>query len=75
MKQTKYVIVGHELNKDFWASKKALFEAFYGEFYNFIKKSEEGLKDLESHNIKINLPINIILQKCGMQHPLYIFNI
>ena len=51
MSNTQYVIVDHELNKDLWSSKRALFEAFYGEFYNFIKKTEEGKKDLESHNI------------------------
>ena len=44
MSNTKYVIVDHELNKDLWSSKRALFEAFYGEFYNFIKKTEEGKK-------------------------------
>lgn len=47
----KYVFVNHELNKDFWESKRALFEAFYGAFYDFIK-SHGGEEDLASHNIK-----------------------
>lgn len=51
MSNTQYVIVDHELNKDLWSSKKALFEAFYGEFYSFIKRTKEGQIDLLSHNI------------------------
>lgn len=51
MVKTQYVIVDHELNKDIWASKKALFEKFYGEFYNFIKKTEDGKQTLAEHNI------------------------
>lgn len=47
----KYQIIGHELGVDFWPSKKALFKAFYGSFYDFIK-THGGQKDLEANNIK-----------------------
>ncbi len=47
----KYVIIEHELEKDLWASKEALFKAFYGAFYNFINNTEEGKEDLKKHNI------------------------
>ncbi len=47
----KYIIVDHELGKDLWSSKQALFEAFFGAFYEFIKQKEEGQKDLLLHNI------------------------
>lgn len=46
----KYEFVNHKLNVDFWESKRALFEAFYGEFYEFIKRNG-GKKDLEDNNI------------------------
>ena len=39
------------LNNNLYLSKDKLFNDFYGDFYNFIKKSH-GKKDLESHNIK-----------------------
>lgn len=46
-----YYYVDHQINVDLWPSKRALFEAFYGEFYEFIKRNN-GEKDLEEHNIK-----------------------
>ena len=47
----KYEFIDHKLNVDFWESKRALFEAFYGAFYDFIK-SHGGEEDLKSHNVK-----------------------
>lgn len=47
----KYIYLGHELNKDLWESKEALFKAFYTDFYNFIKNNN-GQCDLDAHNIK-----------------------
>ena len=55
-------------NKDFWASKKALFEAFYGEFYNFINKTEEGKNDLASHNIKNVEDFKKAIEKVHYEH-------
>ncbi len=46
-----YKFIDHEMNKDFWKSKRALFESFYGDFYDFILSKEEGKKDLEKNNI------------------------
>jgi len=43
-------IKDHELNVDIWPSKKALFQSFFGDFYNFIKNNN-GEKDLLNHNI------------------------
>ena len=42
--------IGHELNVDLWESKKHLFNAFFGEFYDFICK-QNGENDLLMNNI------------------------
>ena len=52
MIQVEYKFTDHEMNKDLWYSKKALFEAFFKEFYLFIKSKKEGRKDLKKHSIK-----------------------
>lgn len=39
-----------EIGKDLWESKKALFESFYGDFYDFIL-SHGGKEDLLKNNI------------------------
>lgn len=46
----KYEIDSHKIGVDFWNSKKELFEAFYGEFYEFILH-HDGKEDLENHKI------------------------
>ncbi len=46
----KYEIKDHQVGIDFWSSKKALFEEFFGKFYEFIL-NHNGKTDLESHNI------------------------
>lgn len=46
----KYAFLEHELNKDLWESKEALFTSFYTDFYLFIK-SHQGEQDLLAHNI------------------------
>lgn len=48
--KVKLLFIDHEVGKDLWLGKKHLIDAFYGEFYDFIK-SHDGLKDLESKNI------------------------
>lgn len=45
-----YKFKGLELGKDLWNSKRELFEAFYGDFYDFILK-QNGEEDLKSHNV------------------------
>ena len=47
----EYLYKDHELNVDLWQSKRSLFEAFYGAFYDFILTKKGGKEDLESHNI------------------------
>ena len=46
----KFSLGEHKIGEDFWYSKKQLFEAFYGDFYDFIL-SHGGQKDLEAKNI------------------------
>ncbi len=46
----KYEIKDHQIGGDFYDSKKALFEAFFGDFYDFIL-THGGIKDLEEHHI------------------------
>lgn len=46
----KFEIKDHKLGVDIWMDKKDLFNSFYKEFYNFIKK-HGGKKDLLEHNI------------------------
>ena len=46
----EYQILDHQIGVDFWNSKEELFQAFYGEFYQFIF-AHGGEKDLESHGI------------------------
>ena len=45
-----FEIKDHEIGVDFWLSKKDLFRSFFGDFYEFILRSN-GQEDLESHNI------------------------
>ncbi len=45
-----YEIEDHQIGVDFWHSKKALFESFFGDFYEFIL-THQGQQDLESHQI------------------------
>ena len=53
MKYTvEYKFLDHEMHKDLWYSKRDLFEAFFKEFYLFIKRKKQGKIDLEKHNIK-----------------------
>lgn len=47
----KYLIKDHKVGVDFWKSKEDLRDAFFGEFYKFIKK-HNGEADLEAHDIK-----------------------
>lgn len=46
-----YEVLDHQMGVDLWPSKNALFKAFFGEFYEFIK-SHNGQSDLDLHNIK-----------------------
>lgn len=46
-----YSLGEYKIGKDFWLSKKQLFESFYGDFYDFIK-NHNGEKDLLNKNIK-----------------------
>ena len=46
----KFEIKDHKIGVDIWMNKKDLFNSFYKEFYNFIKK-HGGKKDLLEHNI------------------------
>ena len=34
--KTKLLFQNHELNKDIWKNKRELFEAYFGDFYEFI---------------------------------------
>ncbi len=45
-----YEINEHKIGLDLWNSKKELFEAFFGTFYDFIVE-HNGKEDLERHNI------------------------
>lgn len=47
----KYQIENHQIGVDFWNSKKELFQAFYGAFYEFII-NHGGKEDLEQHHIR-----------------------
>lgn len=46
----KFEMKDHKIGVDIWMNKKDLFNSFYKEFYNFIKK-HGGKKDLLEHNI------------------------
>ena len=48
----EYKFLDHEMHKDLWYSKRDLFEAFFKEFYLFIKRKKQGKIDLENNNIK-----------------------
>ena len=54
--KVKFIVEDHKLYNDFYLSKNDLFEAFFGEFYKFIKnyKSKErvGKNDLKKYNIQ-----------------------
>ena len=54
--KVKFTVEDHKLYNDFYLSKNDLFEAFFGEFYKFIKnyKSKErvGKNDLKKYNIQ-----------------------
>lgn len=47
--KVKYVIEDHEIGKDFWLSKKELFESFFGDFYDYILSKNKD--DLEKRKI------------------------
>lgn len=46
----KYSFKPYEIGKELWNSKQELFEAYFGDFYDFIKNNG-GECDLKSHNI------------------------
>ena len=47
----KLLFKDHKVGVDLWLSKRNLFENFFGDFYEFIKK-HNGVEDLSKHNIK-----------------------
>lgn len=53
--KVKFNVLDHKLNEDLYLSKQSLFEAFFGEFYKFIKnyksKDRVGKTDLKNYNI------------------------
>ena len=46
--KTKLLFQDHELNKDIWKNKRELFEAYFGDFYEFILNNN-GLEDLKKY--------------------------
>ncbi len=52
MAKIKFSLGEHKIGYDFWESKRSLFEAFYGAFYDFINAREDGKEDLAKNNIK-----------------------
>lgn len=48
--KTKLLFQNHEFNKDIWKNKRELFEAYFGDFYEFILNNN-GKDDLKKYNI------------------------